>query len=234
MELALHRNRLERRHIMVLLYGLVTVLAALVIHMAFAYADSGTVSGKIMELKEAVTIYSEKSEGSEVLVTFKAGDVIFVTGDTGDGWYTVAYQGRTGYLSKNVSGGTSASGTGASSVSAGGTHELKLEEFSGADPEVLDNELEQLNTESTYMVEEVERYHKSKRNAIIWVVIIALLAAALITVGIISYRKRSSLTDTDDKDKAERSNDGDTEPGKVQNITDMIDEAIIDLDKDDI
>ncbi len=164
-------------------------------------AAAGTAAGKVMELKEPVTVYTEKSTDSEVLVTYKAGEVLFVTGDTGDGWYTVFYRGTTGYLSKTVSspeaegdadgeGGTDSSGD-----NTGATHGLELEEFAGADQEAIDEELSQVNVESTYLVEEVQQYEESHRNAVIWVIVIAVIAFALVIAGIIAYKRNNSQPD---------------------------------------
>ena len=193
-----HKNGLNIAHMRVLA-GIIIAIMVTVWTPLYAHADAGTVSGKVMELKEGVTIYSEKSTDSTVLVTFKAGDVIFVTGDTGDGWLTVAYQGQIGYLSKTVGtsgSGAEADGTGegdkATGSSGEGAHELAIEDWTEADEAAIDEELSKENVESSYLAEEVERYHRSVRNAIIWVSIIAVLIIAVIIVSIISYRRNNT------------------------------------------
>lgn len=221
------RSNLWMRTICKIAAGVLVSMIAMGIFAMRTDAAAGTASGKVMELKEPVTVYTEKSTDSEVLVTYKAGEVLFVTGDTGDGWYTVFYRGTTGYLSKTVSspnaeGGTDGEAdTGNSSVDTSASHELVLEEFAGADQEAIDEELSQVNVESTYLVEEVQQHQEAHRNAIIWVIVIAVIAAALVIVGIIAYKRNN----TQPKDEAEEES-----AGNKKVIKDKID--IIDLDKE--
>ena len=255
-----HKNGLNIAHMRVLA-GIIIAIMVTVWTPLYAHADAGTVSGKVMELKEAVTIYSEKSADSAVIVTFKAGDVIFVTGDTGDGWLTVAYQGQIGYLSKTVgetdsSTGTDGAGEGDSATGStgNGTHELAIEDWTEADEAAIDEELSKENIESSYLAEEVERYHRSVRNAIIWVSIIAVLIIAVIIVSIISYRRNNTepseeqmekenktkrfkgeeniAEDTDRKRRKEIDKEKAEDKQPVTDDPNPID--IIDLDKEDI
>ncbi len=189
--------------------AIVTLLMCMNLLAVSARSAEAPVSGKIVEIKETVKVYSEKSTDSEVLVTFKAGDAMFVTGDTGDGWYTVAYQGKIGYVSKTVSSPSSDESEGTASNSNGEanttgasadntstinnkeeTHELELVDFGEQMQEEMEEEMAQTNIETSYLAEEVVRYQESKTNAIIWVVIISVMAIILIVVGFISYRLR--------------------------------------------
>ncbi len=186
------KNKVKITTIIIAIMGIVGVMGVMgCVLMAWmpVYAAEGTVSGQIMQLDKKAAIYSEKSVTSDVLATFNAGDVIFVTGQTDDGWYTVAYQGETGYLPADASG-----------AGAGSKEDSELKPYTEADVESVDEELKQTNIESTYLAEEVVRYHKARRNAIIWVCIITALAIALVEVGYMSY-KRKSVVQKENEDR---------------------------------
>ena len=59
-------------------------------------------ANKIINLKSDVDILVSPEDGADVLVSFKKGDPVFVTGFQ-NGYYVVLYQGKTGYFSTSTS-----------------------------------------------------------------------------------------------------------------------------------
>lgn len=58
---------------------------------------------KVVKATSAVNVRSEMSTDSEKLTVLNAGDSVVFTSDENDKWYTVNYDGKTGYVSKDFS-----------------------------------------------------------------------------------------------------------------------------------
>lgn len=108
----------------------------------------------------------EPDESAETVFSYDEGSSVYVMGETEDGWYIVLYQGKTGYIKKDLS-----------------QDMLVTEEI---DIEALDEELAAQEAENKMIVEEVERYRSEARRSRIWGTIIVLLVLGIFAVGIIS------------------------------------------------
>ncbi len=62
-----------------------------------AQANSN-VQGQLMIAAENIEVKEAPEEGSGTLITYQSGDTVFVTGEAKDGWYSVSYQGKAGYV----------------------------------------------------------------------------------------------------------------------------------------
>ena len=120
---------------------------------------------QFMTAQKRVEAKASPESGAETVITYEAGDTIFVTGETEDGWYTVLYQGKTGYIPGDV--------------------KENLQEVS-LDVAALDAEMEAEVAEAKLVVEEVERYRAEAKRSRIWGIVILVLVIAIFAVGIIS------------------------------------------------
>ncbi len=120
---------------------------------------------QFMTAQERVEAKASPDDGAETVITYETGDTIFITGETGDGWYTVLYQGITGYIPVDV--------------------KENLEEVN-LDVAALDAEMENQVAESKLVVEEVERYRAEAKRSRIWGIVIVVLVVAIFVVGIVS------------------------------------------------
>lgn len=114
----------------------------------------------------AVEAKTEPEQGAETIFSFSEGDIIFVIGETGNGWYIVSYQGETGYIEKKAD-------------------RAKLEEEE-IDVAALNAELKLQEAESKMVVEETERYREESKRSKIWGTVIVLLIVGILGTGIIS------------------------------------------------
>lgn len=117
---------------------------------------------QLMTATEKIEAKEKPEPGAETLLSFEAGAVIYVTGETENGWYQISYQGQTAYVEKNV---------------------LQEQEM---DTEAMDAELKAQEDESRMIVEEVERYRAEAKRSKIWGTVIVLLVIGIFAAGIIS------------------------------------------------
>lgn len=117
---------------------------------------------QLMTATEKIEAKEKPEQGAETLLSFEAGAVIYVTGETENGWYQISYQGQTAYVEKNV---------------------LQEQEM---DTEAMDAELKAQEDESRMIVEEVERYRAEAKRSKIWGTVIVLLVIGIFAAGIIS------------------------------------------------
>lgn len=122
--------------------------------------------GRFMTAVETVEAKAEPKRDAETIFSFVKGDIIFIIGETEEGWYVVSYQGETGYIEKTAS-------------------RSKLEEKE-LDVEALNAELEAQEAESKLVVEETERYRAESRRSKVWGAVIVLLILGILATGIIS------------------------------------------------
>ena len=79
------------------------IVALMTFIMAFNIMSfDSQAANKIINLKSDVDILVSPEDGADVLVSFKKGDPVFVTGFQ-NGYYIVLYQGKTGYFSTATS-----------------------------------------------------------------------------------------------------------------------------------
>lgn len=136
----------------------------------------------VSELNQVMTIQQDcdarelPDQNAQAVHQYAAGESVWVTGETGDGWYRISYQGSEWYIPKEstieLQIETQEQGT-ASLVEAG-----------------LDEEMAEAEVESKILVEEVERQREEKKNSRIWTVVIILLVAGIFVTGIISAIKK--------------------------------------------
>lgn len=143
----------------------------------------GEVSGdatslnQFMTAQERVEAKASPDDSAETIITYEVGDTIFITGETEDGWYTVLYQGKTGYIPVDV--------------------KENLQEVN-LDVAALDAEMEAEIAEAKLVVEEVERYRAEAKRSRIWGIVIVVLVIAIFAVGIIStiqVKKKNDRTE---------------------------------------
>lgn len=135
---------------------------------------NNVVLSSMMVATDTIEVRTEASENADVLVIFKEGDNIFVTGKTEDGWYIVSYQGKTGYFGGN------------------GKNVPIVENAAFTDTTALDQEMETEKTESLFLGEEIIHYQSSKRMAVVWTVIIIAALAGVFVAAFISSKKRKA------------------------------------------
>ena len=131
-------------------------------------------SGQIMAVTEETDVKESPDENSETIVTFAAGNTVFVTGEQGD-WYIVFYQGKNGYVQKEC-------------VQSG---EAENQDYLAA----LDEEMHTTQAENKMVVEEIERRREEKKHSIIWGVVIVALIIGIFATGIISTVKNGKKED---------------------------------------
>ena len=127
--------------------------------------ENVTSLSQIMSVNRSVDMKARPEAGAETLMTYETGALIFVTGETADGWYQVLYQGKVGYVDKNA---------------------LQMQEM---DVEGLDAEMSANEEEGKLVVETVEKYNMEAKQSKIWGGVIILLVVAIFAIGIISAVK---------------------------------------------
>lgn len=130
------------------------------------HAQEETQLSQFMRTLQQVTAKVEPNDSSETAFTYEDGDIVYIIGETEDGWYIVYYQGQTGYINKDKS-----------------QDVLVAEEI---DIEALDEEMAAQETENKMIVEAVERYRAEARRSRIWGAAIVILVIGIFAVGIIS------------------------------------------------
>lgn len=120
---------------------------------------------QIMTASDNTDARETPDENSAVLHSYQAGDSVYVTGETKDGWYQITYQNVIGYVP-------------VSSLS-----EMDL------DVEGLDAEFGAEAEEGKLVVEVVERKRAEVRRNRIWGTIIVILVVGIFALGIFSTVK---------------------------------------------
>lgn len=143
----------------------------LLIGMGASVQASEIDSSAAMTLQQTMKdteIKEEPDSGAETLSELEKGTAVIVYGEPQDSWSQVEYQGVKGYIESNV-----------------------LESYSAIeDADELDEEFEAVEEETRRIIDEHELAQKSKRKAIVWGIIIAILIVGIFAVGIISALKK--------------------------------------------
>ncbi|MCM1156817.1 MAG: SH3 domain-containing protein [Roseburia sp.] len=126
---------------------------------------------QIMVADEVTPMKAEPDYGSETIMTYDKDALVFVIGETTDGWYHVTYQDKKGYVQKKA---------------------LRLQEI---DVEGLDAEMAANEEEGKMVVEAVEQYRIASRRSKIWGSIIIVLVVGIFAIGIFSAVKPSKGDD---------------------------------------
>ncbi len=122
---------------------------------------------QLMMAEESVKMKTAPEDNAEVIMSYQKGDSVFVTGETGSGWYRVIYQDKEGYVPKEY---------------------LSVQEM---DVAALDEEMARTEQEAKLVVETVERYRADARRSKIWGSVIIVLVLGIFATGIFSGIKSS-------------------------------------------
>lgn len=113
-------------------------------------------------------IKEEPDSSAETLNELEKGTAVIVYGEPQDSWSQVEYQGVKGYIESNV-----------------------LESYSAIeDADELDEEFEAVEEETRRIIDEHELAQKSRKKAVFWGIVIAILVVGIFAVGIISALKK--------------------------------------------
>ena len=126
---------------------------------------------QLMTADEDIDMKTDPSGSAETIMSYKAGDSVFVTGETANGWYRAIYQDKEGYIPKDS---------------------LNILEL---DVAALDEEMARTEQEAELVVETVERYHAEARRSRIWGSVIVVLVVGIFATGIISGIKSAKGKD---------------------------------------
>lgn len=138
-----------------------------------ASETDNTAAMTLQQTTKDTEIKEEPDSGAETLSELEKGTAVIVYGESQDSWSQVEYQGVKGYVESNVLGSYSAID----------------------DVEELDQEFETVEEETIRIIDEHELIQKSKKNSIIWGVIIGVLVLGIFAVGIISALKKDKEGD---------------------------------------
>ena len=137
--------------------------------------DAQSVSGQIIALSEDAKAYASPDESADVVQSFSKGETVYVLGES-DGWYQIFYKGETLYVKNSAI-----------------TNEDSLESQKQAQElaQEVTEELEEAKKQDVIDTETYERQKISKRNALIWKIVIGVLVAAMLIVSVIIGIKSS-------------------------------------------
>ena len=168
------------------------IVALMTFIMAFNIMSfDSQAANKIINLKSDVDILVSPEDGADVLVSFKKGDPVFVTGFQ-NGYYIVLYQGKTGYFSTATSLAQSSDVViDENSEDADGVLDTILEEDDTFDDAgggdviaELDSEFKTGAEEMDYVISEIDSAEKARKSSIIWGAVIAVIIILIFALSI--------------------------------------------------
>ncbi len=121
---------------------------------------------QFMSVRQPVDAKTEPDENAETIFSYQAGDMVYVTGQTEDGWYIVYYQNQTGYINMEAA-------------------QEALEPMT-VDVDMLNAEMAAEEETSRLIIEETERYRAEARRSKIWAAVIIVLVVGIFAMGIVS------------------------------------------------
>ena len=168
------------------------IVALMTFIMAFNIMSfDSQAANKIINLKSDVDILVSPEDGADVLVSFKKGDPVFVTGFQ-NGYYVVLYQGKTGYFSTATSLAQSSDVViDENSEDADGVLDTILEEDDTFDDAgggdviaELDSEFKTGAEEMDYVISEIDSAEKARKSSVIWGAVIAVIIILIFALSI--------------------------------------------------
>ena len=168
------------------------IVALMTFIMAFNIMSfDSQAANKIINLKSDVDILVSPEDGADVLVSFKKGDPVFVTGFQ-NGYYIVLYQGKTGYFSTATSLAQSSDVViDENSEDADGVLDTILEEDDTFDDAgggdviaELDSEFKTGAEEMDYVISEIDSAEKARKSSFIWGAVIAVIIILIFALSI--------------------------------------------------
>ncbi len=169
----------RKRNLAVLL-----AVAACVISLFPVRANASQTSPdpEVTEMNQIMTILVDcdarelPERGAEAVVSFSAGDSVWVTGQTEEGWYLVSYQDKQGYIPEDCITNLQ--------IESDGT-EIDLTEAG------LDEEMTAIEAENAMLIEEAQRQKDEEGRSLIWIVVIVVLVIGIFATGLISVLKKN-------------------------------------------
>lgn len=199
-------------------------------------------NSQFMRALQHIDALASPEEDAEVVFSYEADAVVFVTGETEDGWYIVSYQGKTGYIPKSLQDAEAAPDEDGGEAAADMADGAEKEQGGGAalavepiDVDALNAEFEEQGAESEIVVEMVEKYRADTRRSRIWGVLIAALIIAIFAVGIISTVRAEKAEKAHKKEAPDGAQEPPLDGEETRNaaIPEAVkDMEIIDLDED--
>lgn len=168
------------------------IVALMTFIMAFNIMSfDSQAANKIINLKSDVDILVSPEDGADVLVSFKKGDPVFVTGFQ-NGYYIILYQGKTGYFSTATSLAQSSDVViDENSEDADGVLDTILEEDDTFDDAgggdviaELDSEFKTGAEEMDYVISEIDSAEKARKSSVIWGAVIAVIIILIFALSI--------------------------------------------------
>lgn len=168
------------------------IVALMTFIMAFNIMSfDSQAANKIINLKSDVDILVSPEDGADVLVSFKKGDPVFVTGFQ-NGYYIVLYQGKTGYFSTATSLAQSSDVViDENSEDTDGVLDTILEEDDTFDDAgggdviaELDSEFKTGAEEMDYVISEIDSAEKARKSSVIWGAVIAVIIILIFALSI--------------------------------------------------
>lgn len=137
------------------------ILLAAMFQQEYVYAEEtdSKVIGTAMKTAQDANMYQKASEASEVTAALKAGTVVLVTEEVGEGWSMISVNETVGYIRTE-----------------------HLETLGGDE---INWEFEQIGNNYHMLFNEMELLKKQKTQAKIWGTVIAVLIIGIFVAGII-------------------------------------------------
>lgn len=144
-----------------------TLLAAVFLPVSVYAAEEtdSTVAGTAMRTDTDVEVYQQASGISKVTAKLKAGTVVVVTEDSGDGWSMISVNDTAGYI--------------------------RTEHLEKLGNDEINQEFEQIGNNYHMLFNEVEQLNKQKTQARIWGTVIAVLVIGIVAAGMIPVIKKN-------------------------------------------
>lgn len=184
-------------------------------------------SENFMKALQKIDVKAAPDNDAETIFSYDEGAYVYVTGETGDGWLIVYYQGKTGYIKNNILQGAVATQEGQGVTD--GQVTLEVEEI---DMDALDEEWAAQEVESMLLVEEVEMYRAERRRSMIWGAVIISLVIAIFVIGIVSAIGSKKKDEADPKEKRDETDNESKKSAEDSNGAEKDNLKIIDLDSE--
>lgn len=145
----------------VLLSGLYLENVVSTVNAAEMSEESVTGVNQLMTAVEDVEAKETPDAKAGSVITYKEGSIVYVTGETADGWYQVFYQGIEGFVMKES---------------------LKSLDI---DLSALEQETEVSENEGRIVVEEVERTRTESNRTLVWGIVIVAIVMGIFLTGVL-------------------------------------------------
>jgi len=130
--------------------------------------EQETVTGTLQQTIKEAEIKERPDIASDTLASLEEGTAVIVYGKPQDSWSRIEYRGVEGYIESSA-----------------------LEQYQTEDIENLNQEFETVEENTLRTIDEYELHQKERRTSRIWGTVIAVLAAMIFLVGIISAWKQN-------------------------------------------